>query len=127
MARIDGGRAGVEGIVIPGLYGRIHDRESDRARTPDPRWVATEAAQRGDPCPPERMQNPLVPLDDLEAGRPVRLPWWMLGGHREPDERIRRMAREDRSISGWLLAPDDVAVPIRETGSQNTRGSRRNI
>jgi hypothetical protein len=51
-------------------------------------------------------------LADLEAGRPVELPVWRLGGHSEPDERIRRLKREDRSIRGFLVFSDDTVLSL---------------
>jgi hypothetical protein len=56
-------------------------------------------------------------LADLEAGQAVTLPVWWLGGNSEPDQRIRRLKRENRGvISGWLVRPDDVVVPLRAAG-----------
>jgi hypothetical protein len=52
-------------------------------------------------------------LDALEAGEPVRVAWWQLGGHPVPDERIRQLKRQDRDITGWIVRPDDVVIPAR--------------
>ena len=74
-------------------------------RKPDPRW------RRGEPAPPEWMVKSRH-LSHLEAGEPVRLASWELGGRSEPDERIYRL-RQDRSITGWTVTPNDEVIPER--------------
>jgi hypothetical protein len=118
MARI--ARPGVgatrQGAVhVPGIYRRLLAQERQRAATPDPRWRHSPAAQRGEVCPADWLQSSPW-LADLEAGGPVELPIWALGGHREPDERFRRLTREDRSIRSWTVHSDDMVVPFRRAG-----------
>lgn len=100
------------GITVHGIYGRLLEHERENAGRPDPRWLRTEAGLRGEPCP-EQWRAKSYLLDALEAGKPVELPSWRLGGHSEPDERLRRMLHEDRSLVGWLVYGDDVVVPVR--------------
>ncbi len=117
MARIRRGSAPGRrgGITVPGIYGRLLERERENAGRPDPRWLHTEAGLRGEPCPDEfRSKSDL--LDALEAGEPVEVPSWRLGGHSEPDERLRLTHHRDRSIVGWLVHSDDVVVPVRKAG-----------
>jgi hypothetical protein len=100
------------GVHVPGIYVRLLEQERGRGNRIDPRWARTEAGRRGDPCPDEWREKSLL-LPALEAVEPVDLPSWRLGGFSEPDERLRRMPHEDRSIVGWLVHVDDKVVPVR--------------
>jgi hypothetical protein len=100
------------GIRVLGVYARLLEQERKRGNRIDPRWARTEAGRRGEPCPDEwREKSSLLPA--LEAGEPVELPSWRLGGLSEPDERLRRTPHDDRSIVGWLVHADDTVVPVR--------------
>lgn len=100
------------GLKAPGVYARLLEKERERDNRADPRWARTEAGRRGEPCPDEwREKSRLLPA--LEAGEPVEVPTYRLGGRTVPDERLRRMPHEDRSITGWLVHADDVVVPVR--------------
>lgn len=103
---------GTQDIRIPGIYARLLEREREVVKTPDPRWARTEGGRRGELCAPDWLHKSPY-LADLEADRPVELPVWRLGGRSEPDERLRRMRRRDRSIVVWLVHPDDVVMPVR--------------
>lgn len=106
MPRVDdGNELGGGAIRMPGLYQRLLSRERDRVQKPDPQW------RRGEPAPPEWMVKSRH-LSHLEAGEPVRLASWELGGRSEPDERIYRL-RQDRSITGWTVTPNDEVIPER--------------
>jgi hypothetical protein len=100
------------GIHVPGIYGRLLEREREVVVTPDPRWFRTDAGRRGEPCPLHLMRTSLI-LAALKAGEPVEVPTYRLGGRSVPDDRLRRMPHEDRSIAGWLVHADDMVVPIR--------------
>ena len=52
------------------------------------------------------MVYPAGPFRRLEAGEPVRVPRWRLGGSTVPDKQIRRLKR-DRGITGWAVCTDD--------------------
>jgi hypothetical protein len=98
------------GIQVPGIYGRLLQQEQNPR--PDPRRKRTADGQTVEPCPEHLLPRSRT-LQALEAGEPVDLPGWRLGGHSEPDERIRRLQRQDRSIVGWLVYADDTVVPQR--------------
>jgi hypothetical protein len=52
-------------------------------------------------------------LADLEAGRPVTVPRWMIGGHSIPAPKDVPMFR-DRTIKRWTVSPDDTVTPAED-------------
>jgi hypothetical protein len=115
MPRVsDGGDAGA--LRVAGIYRRLLERERKKTNNGNPRRVFS------DPARPEEgfTMYPIGLFRQLEAGEPVRLPWWQLGGHTVPDERIRRLKRDDRSITGWIVHPDDTVIPERDQGRRWT-------
>lgn len=103
----DRGMAG--GIRVPGIYQRRVERERENTNNGDPRRIYANPNNADEGF----TMTPTALFHQLEAGEPVRVPWWRLGGHMVPDERIRRLKREDRSITGWLVKPDDTVQPLR--------------
>jgi hypothetical protein len=115
MPRVNNG--GRVGLRVEGIYRQLLEYERRKCDEPDPRRLYTD--NPGDPAPVFLRSRHL--LRALEAGEAVRLPVWKLGGHTVPDERIRRLKREDRTITGWLVGPDDSVAPIREHGNRELR------
>lgn len=108
MPRI--GKPGRRHRHVDGLYAALLERERDcHARNPvDPRWRYTEAGQRGEP-PPDRWLTPRPPLlDDLEAGRPVRLQGRRLRGRGLPEVPLRR----DQAFDWFEVSRDDSMLAI---------------
>lgn len=102
------------GLHIQGLYEKVGEREQERATDPrriDPRW---KRQHPGELPPPgsSLWGGSRERLAALEAGEPVRLASWELGGHSFPDEGIERWRRQDRSITGWLVSPDDTVTAL---------------
>jgi hypothetical protein len=98
-----------EGYRLPGAYQTLLAKERERASRPDPRWRLTSAGLRGEPAPPERMERSQY-LADLEAGRPVTVPRWMIGGHSIPAPKDVALFR-DRTITRFTVHPDDTIAP----------------
>jgi hypothetical protein len=99
----------VDWLRVPGVYAELLERERQLTAAGDPRRVASGTGQ-------SFMRRSPVLFEELSAGGPVRVPRWALGGHTVPDERVRRMKREDATITGWLVGPDDSVTPLREGG-----------
>ena|ERR1700757_629174 len=110
--RAGSGRLPGRGLRLPGLYRRLLEHERQVVRTPDPRWSRTDTGRRGEPCPKPWLRKSSI-LGALEAGEPVDLPTWRLGGRSYPDERLRVMPHADRSIVGWKVHCDDTVSPRR--------------
>ncbi len=85
------------------------DREREKCAKPDPRLVIPGSLE------PKVFRRSTGRLKAMEAGEPTQFPWWMLGGWSEQDERIRRLKREDRSITAWMVYPDDTVMPLRNS------------
>jgi hypothetical protein len=105
MPRVSSSRVGLH---LEGVYQRLLEYERRKCSEPDPRRLGGSGEDDS------VFRRPTHRLDALEAGEPVRFPVWILGGATVPDERIRRVKREDRSINGWLVAADDSVAPLRE-------------
>jgi hypothetical protein len=87
-----------------------------RAQTrPDPRLFCTadNAEQRSEydrareqaGCRAEELF-----VERVKAGEPITVPAWQLGGRRAP-EHVRRIKRENRSVTAWRVCADDTVVP----------------
>jgi len=63
--------------------------------------------------PELRARRTWLDLDGLEAGQPVEVPKWMLGGNRWPQSRDWPEDR-DRTVTGWLVQPDDRVQALRD-------------
>lgn len=100
-----GEEAGV--LHVPGVYAALLERERQLTDNGDPRRIASG---RGHIARPTRLFRALL------AGEPVELPKWKLGGQTVPDRRIKRLCREDRTITGWVVKPDDSVIPVRDEG-----------
>jgi hypothetical protein len=92
-----------ESIHVPGIYAGLLARELDRPADPRLTALGVDGPVQASPL-----------LVELQAGRPVILPVWALGGHSEPDARIRRVHRDDRTITAWRVTSDDLAMPVRQ-------------
>lgn len=95
---------------VPGLYAALLAWERHRCSRPDPRLPyrlhgggfscrTPGIVCEHDPIPLPRSKL----LDDLEAGRPVRLEGRSLRGHHLPDCRLRR----DQAFDWFKVGPDD--------------------
>ncbi len=108
MPRVNSG-GGV--LRVPGIYRRLLEDERERCERLEPQLLfGTLAAD------PKVYRRSTVLRDALEAGEPVRVPVWMLGGHMVRDERIRDLRRGDRSITGWIVHPNDTVIAARGDG-----------
>lgn len=102
------------GTACAGVHAALLERERENATDPgriDPRW---KRQHPGEVPPPDSSLWGVnrKRLAALEAGEPVRLVSWELGGHSFPDEGIERRRRQDRSITGWLVSPDDTVTAL---------------
>ncbi len=108
---------------IPGLYRSLRDRAVRAASEPDPRvMLLDDGGQRRRLIEADRIEAALEParrraktwldLDGLEAGQPVEVPKWMLGGNRWPQPKLWPEGR-DRTVTGWLVQPDDRVQALR--------------
>ncbi len=91
---------------MPGVYAALLERERQRTNDGDPRRVFSDSD--GD-----FTMAPTHLFHASSTGESVELPWWRLGGHTVPNERIRQLKRADRSITGWRVHADDAVLPIR--------------
>jgi hypothetical protein len=103
MPRVDasGGVAG--GLRVPGVYRALLARERwhhQRYGDLGPRRLYRD----GEPLPLYR--RPRHVLDALEAGEPVTVPWWSLGGHGMPP--MPDGWRGDRADSSFVVCADDM-------------------
>src|SRR5689334_21511149 len=107
MPRVSDGDG--DALRVAGIYRRLLEREREASNNGDPRRVYA------DPARPEEgfTMYPTALFRRLDAGEPVRVPWWWLGGSTVPDQRIRRLKREDRSITGRIVRSDDTVTPVR--------------
>jgi hypothetical protein len=108
MPRVSSGGGALR---VAGVYARLLDAEREKCTKPDPRLLRGTVGRDSNVY-----LRPTHRLKALEAGEPVEFPRWMLGGWTVPDERIRRMKRDDRSITGWVVHPDDTVRPLHERG-----------
>jgi hypothetical protein len=104
----DGGLGG--GIRVPGLYEALLVKERRRCREPDPRNILSD--QPGDMSPVFHRSRRL--LDALEAGKPVVLPWWMVGSPRSQPPVVLPWDRQE--VPSLLVSPDDVVRPAESSG-----------
>jgi hypothetical protein len=104
MPRVDSGGGAV--VRVPGAYGALLERERELTDAGDPRRVASAGGGF--------MRRPTVLFEALSRGEAVTVPVWKLGGRTAPDDRLRRLARNDRTITGWLVSVDDSVTPVRE-------------
>ena len=101
---------GDDGVYrLPGLYASLleHERANVDPRLyygikdPLEQWWARETAPRVHPQLVKR----------LEAGEPVTIPHWRIGGNTWPQARDWPIYR-DRSVRAWEVHADDVVVPV---------------
>jgi hypothetical protein len=100
---------------LPGAYQTLLAGERERVSRPDPRWRRYNESQpqlQLATAPRERMERSLY-LADLEAGRPVTVPRWMIGGHCIPAPKDVPMFR-DRTITRFTVHPDDAITPAED-------------
>jgi hypothetical protein len=100
---------------LPGAYQTLLAKERDVVSRPDPRWRRYNESQpqlQLATAPPERMERSPY-LADLEAGRPVTVPRWMIGGHSIPAPKDAPLFR-DRAIRGFTVHPDDTITPAED-------------
>jgi hypothetical protein len=106
MPRVDQAGVAGGGLRVPGLYRALlarerwhHERYGElRARPP----------LREGELPVYRRPRHL--LDALEAGEPVTVPRWRLGGHSMP--RMPDVWRSDRRPTAFAVTSDDSVRPV---------------
>ena len=106
MPRVDDGPV-AGGWRVPGVYRALleWERGSDARHGGDPREILS---------PPGVVSRPVfrrsrLLLDALEAGEPVTVPGWRLGGHGAPRVPIPRELR--CWPNRFVVSPDDVVRP----------------
>lgn len=109
MPRVDDGAAGRgAGIQVRGVYEALLAFE----RRQDERVGVLRGSEGGVYRRPRHM------LEALEAGRPVTVARWQLGGHSKPA--MPDAWRADRSHQWFVVTPDDLVAPTQHHRSQPT-------
>ena len=113
---------------LPGIYAAMLEADRKAAAEPDPRLflVADEAsrarqieAERADlgVHPERRRRKCVMDINALEAGEPVLIPKWLLGGAKWPQARSWPEFR-DPEVTMYMMYPDDHLVPMYGEESQ---------
>ena len=113
---------------LPGIYQAMLAAGRKTAADPDPRLflVADEASrarqievERADlgAHPERRRRKTVLDIDALEAGQPVLIPKWLLGGAKWPQARSWPEFR-DLEVTMYMMHPDDHLVPMYGEESQ---------
>jgi hypothetical protein len=113
MPRVEdsGGVGG--GYRLPGVYQALTDWARESAAQPDPRERLRPDFDPQAPQEPDPHSFALPILNRLEAGRPVTVPRWMIGGHSIPAPKDVPMLR-DRTMTRFTVHPDDTITPVED-------------
>lgn len=100
-------RRHTESHCLPGCYEWLLAKARAKAAAPDPRvFVAPDG------CAAEGRRSSFIDLARLEAGLPVAVPKWMLGGHSWPEAKQWR-EYSDPEVRVYRLLADDRLEPVR--------------
>ncbi|ORB68791.1 hypothetical protein BST47_02575 [Mycolicibacterium tusciae] len=94
------------------MYRALLDQERARDGRPDPRYALIDESHRPPLEEQVRERSPL--LLRLQAGQPVIIPAWRLGGHSIPTPADVPLFT-DRTIPWLKVAADDVVSPSSRT------------
>lgn len=109
MPRVDTDDCGGAGYRLPGVYLILLDQERARDGRPDPRYVLIDDSER--PPLEEQVRERSALLPRLQAGLPVIIPAWRLGGRRMPTPADVPLFA-DRTVRWLEVAADDVVIPM---------------
>lgn len=109
MPRVNADDCGGGGYRLPGVYRTLLDQEQARDGRPDPRYALIEESARPPLEEQVRECSPLLPR--LQAGQPVTILAWRLGGHRIPTPPDVPLFT-DRTIRWFRVSADDVVSPF---------------
>jgi len=102
-------RSEAETHSLPGIYEHYLAKALASMVAPDPR---VEIAPDGSMIEGARRQAYFIDLDRLEAGLPVSIPKWVLGGHSWPQAKRWKEFR-DPEVTAYRMYPDDRLEPIQ--------------
>jgi hypothetical protein len=95
----------------------LTDWARETAAQPDPRDRRRPGFDPQAPREPDPHSFARPILNRLEAGEPVTVPRWWIGGHSIPVPRDVPMFR-DRTIKRWMVSPDDNVIPAEDDDAE---------
>jgi hypothetical protein len=117
-------RAEAESHVLPGIYEHYLKRAREKVAAPDPRCFLVDEGPKRDALIEEdrrrcsadpayrRAKYSVANIDRLEAGLPLHIPKWILGGHTWPMAQQWKDFR-DPEVTMYRMFPDDHLEPVR--------------
>jgi hypothetical protein len=117
MPRVEtsGGVGG--GYRLPGVYKALTEWARESAARPDPRDRLRPDFDPQTPREPDPHSFARPILARLDAGEPVTVPRWWIGGHHIPVPRDVPLFR-DRTIKHWRVSPDDTITAAEDDDAE---------